>query len=256
MPAISLVDLRKERPPRGGFISPPLRQALLETLAAEGQSLLFINRRGYAPLTLCRACGYRLACSNCSAWLVAHRLRGRLQCHHCGLTIPAPEHCPSCGSVGTLVASGPGVERLAEEVAHVLPDARVVVMTSDTVPNARAAAELVAAVERREVDVLIGTQIIAKGHHFPALTLVGVVDADVGLGAATCGRRSGPSSSSTKWRAAPAASGARAACWSRPTCPSTRSCRRSPTATRTASSPPSWRSAATAPCRPTAASPP
>ena len=182
MPAISLVDLRKERPPRGGFISPPLRQALLETLAAEGQSLLFINRRGYAPLTLCRACGYRLACSNCSAWLVAHRLRGRLQCHHCGLTIPAPEHCPSCGSVGTLVASGPGVERLAEEVAHVLPDARVVVMTSDTVPNARAAAELVAAVERREVDVLIGTQIIAKGHHFPALTLVGVVDADVGLG--------------------------------------------------------------------------
>jgi primosomal protein N' (replication factor Y) (superfamily II helicase) len=182
MPAVRLVDLRREQPPRGGFMAPALRAALAETLAAEGQSLLFINRRGYAPLTLCRTCGYRLACSNCSAWLVAHRLRGRLQCHHCGLTVPTPQHCPSCGVVGTLAASGPGVERLAEELRHVLPEARVAVMTSDTVPTARAAAELVTAVERRQVDVLIGTQIIAKGHHFPALTLVGVVDADLGLG--------------------------------------------------------------------------
>jgi primosomal protein N' (replication factor Y) len=144
--------------------------------------MLFLNRRGYAPLTLCRACGFRLACSTCSAWLVAHRLRGRLQCHHCGLTVPEPRHCPSCGTVASLVPSGPGVERLAEEVAHLLPEARLAVMTSDTVPSANAAAGLVAAMERREIDVLLGTQIIAKGHHFPALTLVGVVDADLGLG--------------------------------------------------------------------------
>jgi primosomal protein N' (replication factor Y) (superfamily II helicase) len=182
MPAVNLIDLRRDQPPRGGFVAPPLRTALAETLAMGGQSLLFLNRRGYAPLTLCRACGYRLACSNCSAWLVAHRLRGRLQCHHCGLSVPLPQHCPSCGSVGTLVASGPGVERLAEELAHILPDARVEVMTSDTVQTARAASELVMAMERREIDVLIGTQIIAKGHHFPDLTLVGVIDADLGLG--------------------------------------------------------------------------
>lgn len=182
MPSVALVDLRRDRPPRGGFLAPSLRAALKETLAAGGQALLFLNRRGYAPLTLCRACGHRLACPNCSAWLVAHRLRGRLQCHHCGYAMPAPEHCPSCGTVGLLAPSGPGVERLAEELEEVLPEARVAVMTSDTVGNARAAAEIVRAVEEHRVDALIGTQLVAKGHHFPDLTLVGVVDADLGLG--------------------------------------------------------------------------
>jgi primosomal protein N' (replication factor Y) len=182
MPAVALVDLRRDRPPRGGFLAPSLRAALAETLAAGAQSLLFLNRRGYAPLTLCRACGHRLACPNCSAWLVSHRLRGRLQCHHCGYAMPAPDHCPSCGSVGLLAASGPGVERLAEELEELLPDARVAVMTSDTTSDARAAGEMVRAMEEHRVDVLIGTQIIAKGHHFPDLTLVGVVDADLGLG--------------------------------------------------------------------------
>ena len=134
-----------------------------------------------AVLSLCRACGHRLACPNCSAWLVSHRLRGRLQCHHCGYAMPAPEHCPSCGAVGTLAASGPGVERLAEELDEVLPGARLAVMTSDTTGDARVAAALVEAMEQHKVDVLIGTQIIAKGHHFPDLTLVGVVDADLGL---------------------------------------------------------------------------
>jgi primosomal protein N' (replication factor Y) len=152
---------------------------LAETLAAGAQSLLFLNRRGYAPLTLCRACGHRLACPNCSAWLVSHRLRGRLQCHHCGYAMPAPEHCPSCGSVGLLAASGPGVERLAEELEELLPAARTAVLTSDTTSEA---VEIVRAMEERRIDVLIGTQIIAKGHHFPDLTLVGVVDADLGLG--------------------------------------------------------------------------
>lgn len=182
MPKVALVDLRRDRPPRGGFLSPSLRAALRETLAWGEQSLLFLNRRGYAPLTLCRACGHRLACPNCSAWLVSHRLRGRLQCHHCGYAMPAPEHCPTCGAVDMLAASGPGVERLAEELDEVLPGARVAVMTSDTINDARAATEIVGAMEAHKVDVLVGTQIIAKGHHFPDLTLVGVVDADLGLG--------------------------------------------------------------------------
>ncbi len=182
MPEVRLVDLRHERPPRGGFLAPPLREALVRNLAQGAQSLLFLNRRGYAPLTLCRACGHRLACPNCSAWLVAHRLRGRLQCHHCGYAMPVPEHCPSCGAVGMLTASGPGVERLAEELDEVLPKARLAVMTSDTITDAQAAASIVGAMEAGTVDVLVGTQIIAKGHHFPNLTLVGVVDADLGLG--------------------------------------------------------------------------
>ena len=182
MPDLRLVDLRRDRPPRGGFLAPPLREALHRNLSDGAQSLLFLNRRGYAPLTVCRACGHRLACPNCSAWLVTHRLRGRLQCHHCGYTMSEPEHCPSCGAVGLLTASGPGVERLAEEVAHILPAARLAVMTSDTVFDPKAAKALVEAMERHAVDILIGTQIIAKGHHFPDLTLVGVVDADLGLG--------------------------------------------------------------------------
>jgi primosomal protein N' (replication factor Y) len=182
MPEIGLVDLRRDRPPRGGFLAPPLREALYRNLEGGAQSLLFLNRRGYAPLTLCRACGHRLACPNCSTWLVAHRLRGRLQCHHCGYGMTVPEHCPSCGAVGLLTASGPGVERLAEELGEILPKARLAVMTSDTASDTASAVALVEAMERHEVDILIGTQIIAKGHHFPDLTLVGVVDADLGLG--------------------------------------------------------------------------
>jgi primosomal protein N' (replication factor Y) len=182
MPEVRLVDLRRDRPPRAGFLSPPLREALFRNLADGAQSLLFLNRRGYAPLTVCRACGHRLACPNCSAWLVSHRLRGRLQCHHCGYAMSAPEHCPSCGAVGLLTASGPGVERLAEELAEILPKARLAVMTSDTASDAKAATAIVDAMESHAVDILVGTQIVAKGHHFPDLTLVGVVDADLGLG--------------------------------------------------------------------------
>jgi primosomal protein N' (replication factor Y) len=180
-PAMRLVDLRRDPPPRGGFLSPPLRAGLVETFAAGEQSLLFLNRRGYAPLTICRACGHRLQCPNCSAWLVTHRLRQRVVCHHCGYAAPVPDHCPACGAVDRLAVSGPGVERVQEEVATLLPDARTALMTSDTVGGGASVAELVRAVEARRIDVLIGTQIIAKGHHFPQLTLVGVVDADLGL---------------------------------------------------------------------------
>ena len=186
LPEVTLVDLRQDKPPKleglgPGWLSAALRQAIAETLAAGEQVLLFLNRRGYAPLTLCRACGHRLQCPHCTAWLVEHRLAGRLQCHHCGFAARLPSACPDCGAEGTLTACGPGVERLAEEVAALFPKARQATMTSDTLTGPDAAAALVQAVQAREIDVLIGTQIVAKGHHFPHLTLVGVVDADLGL---------------------------------------------------------------------------
>ena len=180
-PAVEIVDTCRDRPPAGGFLAPGLRAALAATLADGSQSLLFLNRRGYAPLTLCRGCGHRLQCPSCSAWLVEHRLLGRLQCHHCGHTRPIPARCPACDAEDSFVACGPGVERLAEEVATILPEARLVLATSDTLTGPAAAAALVERIEAHAVDVIIGTQIIAKGYHFPLLTLVGVVDADLGL---------------------------------------------------------------------------
>ncbi|MFZ5789510.1 MAG: primosomal protein N' [Pseudomonadota bacterium] len=182
LPAIETIDLRRHAPPRQSWLSPPLRAALAETLAQGEQALLFLNRRGYAPLTLCRTCGHRLQCPNCTAWLVEHRFRGRLQCHHCGYMAELPPACPACGAAGSFAACGPGVERLAEEAMALHPDARVAVMTSDTVFSPRAAEEIVRQIQAHEIDLLIGTQIVAKGHHFPMLTLVGVVDADLGLG--------------------------------------------------------------------------
>jgi primosomal protein N' (replication factor Y) len=181
LPAITAVDLRRDKPPRQSWLSPTLRQALTEVIGGGEQAMLFLNRRGYAPLTLCRSCGHRLQCPRCTAWLVEHRLVGRLQCHHCGFQMSLPNACPECKAEGMLAACGPGVERLAEEVSALLPDARVAVMTSDTVMGPLAAAELLRRVQDHEVDLLIGTQMIAKGHHFPMLTLVGVVDGDLGL---------------------------------------------------------------------------
>ncbi|MCC7276051.1 MAG: primosomal protein N' [Alphaproteobacteria bacterium] len=181
MPEIRVVDLRRDRPERQRWLSPPLVTAIGETLAAGEQTLLFLNRRGYAPLTLCRACGHRLECPSCTAWLVEHRLAGRLQCHHCGYSTALPRNCPACGEEDTLAACGPGVERLAEEAAARFPAARIALVASDTLTGPRAIDALVEQVARHEVDLLIGTQVVAKGHHFPLLTLVGVVDADLGL---------------------------------------------------------------------------
>jgi primosomal protein N' (replication factor Y) len=181
LPRVEAIDMRVNPPPRQSWLSPVLRQALAGTLAAGEQAMLFLNRRGYAPLTLCRACGHRLQCPNCTAWLVEHRLSRRLQCHHCGFMTPLPEQCPSCGVPGKFAPCGPGVERLAEEVAALFPQARSAIMTSDTITGPLSAAEIVRRVQAREVDLLIGTQIVAKGHHFPLLTLVGIVDADLGL---------------------------------------------------------------------------
>jgi len=181
LPAVTLIDLRREACEPGRFLAPPLVAALGETLARGEQALLFLNRRGYAPLTLCRACGHRAQCPNCTAWLVEHRYTGRLQCHHCGYAAPVPPCCPECLAAGSLVPCGPGVERVQEEVAARFPGARTALMVSDLLPGPRAAAALAAAMEAGEYDVLIGTQIVAKGHHFPLLTLVGVVDADLGM---------------------------------------------------------------------------
>jgi primosomal protein N' (replication factor Y) len=181
LPQVELVDMRRERTEPGRFLSPPLAEAVGQTLEASEQVLLFLNRRGYAPLTLCRACGYRFQCPNCTAWLVEHRFTRRLVCHHCGYLAPVPALCPECLAADTLVPCGPGVERLQEEVAARFPGARTALMVSDLLPGPRAAAELAEAMTEHRYDLLIGTQIVAKGHHFPMLTLVGVVDADLGL---------------------------------------------------------------------------
>ncbi|MSP67100.1 MAG: primosomal protein N' [Alphaproteobacteria bacterium] len=182
LPRIVAVDMRLERLPGDRWLSQALVDALIGARAAGTQAMLFLNRRGYAPLTLCRACGHRLQCPNCSAWLVEHRLSRRLQCHHCGFSRALPDACPECHAEGRLVACGPGVERLAEEAATLFPDARIAVMASDTLAGPKEAAAMIEAMTRGEIDLLIGTQIIAKGHHFPNLAVVGVVDADLGLG--------------------------------------------------------------------------
>ena len=181
LPEIALLDMRRERLEPGRFLSPPLAAAIAETLEAGEQALLFLNRRGYAPLTLCRACGHRLSCPHCTSWLVEHRFTGQLLCHHCGHAEAVPALCPECLTAGTLVACGPGVERLREEVAARFPEARTALMVSDLLTGPHAAAELAEAMAAHRFDLLIGTQIVAKGHHFPMLTLVGVVDADLGL---------------------------------------------------------------------------
>ena len=181
LPEITAINLLQDPPARGRWLAPTLVAAMTETLKRKEQVLLFLNRRGYAPLTLCRHCGHRFQCPNCTAWMVEHRLAGRLQCHHCGHTVPPPKQCPECGEDDTLVAVGPGVERIADEVRTLFPEAIVAVVTSDTLWSPAKAAEFVADMESGKFQVVIGTQLITKGYHFPNLTLVGVVDADLGL---------------------------------------------------------------------------
>ena len=181
LPEISCVDLRVSRPQRGKWIAPPLVREVEARLERGEQTLLFLNRRGYAPLTMCGACGYKVSCPNCDAWLVMHRLASRLLCHHCGHETPPQKTCAKCGESDDMRACGPGVERLAEEVTNVFPDANFQIFSSDTVSTATRAQSFVKSVAAGEVDIIIGTQMAAKGHHFPNLTLVGVIDADLGL---------------------------------------------------------------------------
>ncbi len=181
LPAIRLLDLRQTKLPVRRFLSQPLEEELRETLAAGEQSLLFLNRRGYAPLTLCRTCGHRMKCPNCTAWLVEHRSQDRLICHYCAHTERIPERCPECDSEHSMVPVGPGVERIAEEVRALFPEARLALMASDLMEGQGVLADTLRRIGRNEIDIIVGTQIIAKGHHFPKLTLVGVIDADLGL---------------------------------------------------------------------------
>jgi len=181
LPDIEPIDLLQDPPPRGRWLAPTLVREMEANLAAGEQTLLFLNRRGYAPLTLCRACGHRFQCPNCTAWMVEHRLVHRLACHHCGHMMPPPRACPECKEEDSLVPVGPGVERIADEVHALFPDARVAVVTSDTIWSPAKAAEFVGRMEAGAIDVVVGTQLVTKGYHFPNLTLVGVVDADLGL---------------------------------------------------------------------------
>lgn len=181
LPAITPIDLRREQPDKGRWLAPAMVDAIKETLAAGQQSLLFLNRRGYAPLTLCRKCGHRFECPQCSAWLVEHRFRHRLNCHHCGFSVPLPKSCPQCHEQDCLTACGPGVERIAEEVKERFPDATQAILSSDLIPGITEMREVIKRIERGEAQIIIGTQIVAKGHHFPDLATVGVVDGDLGL---------------------------------------------------------------------------
>ncbi|MDO5622875.1 MAG: primosomal protein N' [Paracoccus sp. (in: a-proteobacteria)] len=181
LPEMSPIDLRAEAMKPGSWISPTLAQAVDARLVRGEQSLLFLNRRGYAPVTVCRACGQQIACDHCDARMVEHRFQNRLICHQCGESKPIPQACPSCGVEGRLAPIGPGVERLAEEVAARFPDARATILSSDLFGSARALKETIAGIESGDCDIIIGTQIVAKGHNFPQLTLVGVIDADLGL---------------------------------------------------------------------------
>lgn len=182
LPEIELIDLKVEKK-RGdkGWLSPPLCKAILGTLEAREQVLLYLNRRGYAPLTLCGSCGEKVECPFCTAWLVDHRKAGRLLCHHCGHTVTLSDTCAKCNAEGALVPCGPGVERIAEEVCRKFPSARVEILSSDMMTSPKKMQEILERVQSKEIDILIGTQMIAKGHHFPELTLVGVIDADIGL---------------------------------------------------------------------------
>lgn len=181
LPDLRAIDMRRNPPARGGFLSPQLLEEIKRTIARKEQALLFLNRRGYAPLTLCRVCGHRFQCPDCSSWLVEHRFRGKLVCHHCGHNEDRPEACPSCGALDHLVACGPGVERIAEEVVSHFPDARTIVLSSDMLGGVKRLRLEFEAVANGEADIVIGTQLVAKGHNFPNMTMVGVIDADLGL---------------------------------------------------------------------------
>ncbi len=181
MPVITALDLRRNAPPRGRWIAPPLERAITETVARGEQALLFLNRRGYAPLTLCRSCGHRFQCPDCTAWLVEHRFRHALVCHHCGHQERRPDVCPICEASHALVPCGPGIERLAEEVAERFPEMRSIVLSSDFMGGTERLRTELDTVAEGGCDIVIGTQLVAKGHNFPMLTLVGVIDADIGL---------------------------------------------------------------------------
>lgn len=180
-PEIKIIDLRVDKPERLHFMSPVLIDEVRKTLEAKQQALLFLNRRGFAPLTLCRTCGHRMECPKCTSWMVEHRRTHNLQCHHCGFSMKIPLACPVCNDTDSLVACGPGVERIAEEVKEYFPEARALILASDITDTHDKLIAALDNIKNGDVDIIIGTQIIAKGHHFPQITCVGIIDADLGL---------------------------------------------------------------------------
>ncbi len=181
LPDVDLIDLRAHPPEKGDWLSPDLLREMAYVLEAGEQSLIFLNRRGYAPLVICKACGEKLTSPGTQSWLTEHRYTGRLVCHLTGFSMRRPDNCPKCGARDSLMGVGPGIERVAEEIRRKLPQARIELLSSDTVQSGEEIRALISRMENGEIDVLIGTQMIAKGHNFPGLTLVGVVDADASL---------------------------------------------------------------------------
>lgn len=181
MPEVKIIDLKKHKPAKASWLAPNLVEAIEKNLEAGEQTMLFLNRRGYAPLTICRDCGERIQCPHCTSWLTEHKRTGSLVCHHCGYSMPTPKTCPKCKSEDGLAACGPGVERIFEEVKKKFPASRIKIISSDITPSLTEVSDIITSMENGEVDIIIGTQILAKGHHFPALTLVGIIDADLGL---------------------------------------------------------------------------
>lgn len=181
LPDVEVIDMRLQRMQKDSSISLPLKKAIADALVKKEQVIIFLNRRGYAPMMLCKACGHKVTCKSCSSWLVMHKAKKRLECHHCGYVGAIKNSCSECKEEDSLIACGPGVERVAEEVVHLFPEAKIQLVTKDEMNSEAAIAEVLAKVQNHEVDILIGTQIITKGYHFPKLSLVGVIDADIGL---------------------------------------------------------------------------
>jgi primosomal protein N' (replication factor Y) len=182
LPQIEIVNLLIDKPQKSdlgiSWLSPKLEKEIKEYLSNKEQIMLFLNRRGYAPLKICRNCGHKMTCPHCSGFLVEHKKSGTLRCHHCNYVIKNPDICPECGQIGELVSCGPGVERIEEEVNHKFPEAKTLILTSDSQDNLK---DTLDKIKNKEIDIIIGTQILAKGHNFPSFSLVGVIDADIGL---------------------------------------------------------------------------
>ncbi|MES2215136.1 MAG: primosomal protein N' [Pseudomonadota bacterium] len=182
LPEVKIIDMRLHKMPKESWISPPLQLAIRQALELGEQSMIFLNRRGYAPMLLCSSCGHRVSCKSCSSWLVLHKSKKRLECHHCGYVTSIKSSCPECAMEDVMLPCGPGVERIAEEIAHKFPEAKIQLMTKEELKTDSEIQIILKRIHEREIDILIGTQVITKGYHFPHLSLVGVVDADIGLG--------------------------------------------------------------------------
>jgi primosomal protein N' (replication factor Y) len=181
LPDVKIVDMKQEKLNRNSWLSDPVLSAIKENIKKNQQTLIFLNRRGYAPLMLCKACGYRVNCKSCSASMVMHQNSNRMECHHCGSTSRVHTKCPECDENDGLILCGPGIERINEEIENKFPEAKSVIVSKDQAAKPTEMQELLSSMENGEIDILIGTQIVTKGYHFPNLTLVIVVDADLGF---------------------------------------------------------------------------